>query len=524
MMPPVTILGPALAALVLSAIVACRRATRALHMWQMDSYINRRYVQWLFAKPFERFFDLPSAGVAAVALFLPYGTFLWIAWNVWLLARKDTTPVKKPLDYTVRAKRTLWTARAILVLAAVGLLTMPAPAGGLVLLHAAPGAILAAGYLLRPMQNRINRGFVRKAAARLAELKPRVIGVAGSYGKTSTKYFLDVLLSEKHAVIKSPGNYNTLLGITRVINEMLTPEHKIFIAEMGAYQRGEVKEIADLTHPEMGIITSIGPEHFERFLTMENIEQTNYELIEALPAAGLAVFNGDNEHCRKLAKQTTHTRVALYSLYDHHHDADLWTENVEHTREGLRFTIVTRDGTRAEAATPIVGRHNVLNILGATRIALELGLTLEECARAIAKLKPAPHRLEVKPGGGGTTIIDDSYNSNPIGAAEALHVLSQYTGGKRILITPGMIELGVLHEEKNEELGRLAAESADVVILVGREQTRPVQKGLRSAGFAEGSLHVVKDLDEATALFPKLLRPGDVLLFENDLPDLYNEK
>ncbi|MEZ5400748.1 MAG: UDP-N-acetylmuramoyl-tripeptide--D-alanyl-D-alanine ligase [Bryobacteraceae bacterium] len=526
MTPTFTVFVPGIVALLLSWIVACRRATAALHMWQMDSYINSRYVQWLFAKPFERFFDIKSVGVALFALFVPqpYGAFFWIIWNIGLLVRKDTAPVKKPLDYTVRAKRTLWTARGILALAAIGLLTTPAPAGGLLLLHAAPGAILAAGYLLKPIQNRINQGFVRKAGRRLAELRPRVIGVAGSYGKTSTKYFLDVLLSEKHNVIKSPGNYNTLLGITRVVNDMLLPEHKVFIAEMGAYKRGEVKEIADLVHPEIGIITSIGPEHFERFLTMENIEQTNYELIATLPPGGLAVFNGDNDHCRKLAAGTAHTRVALYSLDNAHGDADLWTADARHTPEGLRFTIVSKDGCRAEAATPIVGRHNVLNILGAARIALEFGLTLEECAAAIAKLKPAPHRLEVKPGGGGTTIIDDSYNSNPIGAAEALHVLSQYTTGKRILITPGMIELGVLHAEKNEELGRLAAQSADVIILVGPEQTAPLRKGVREAGFPEQNLHVVKDLNEATAMFPKLLRPGDVLLFENDLPDLYTEK
>jgi UDP-N-acetylmuramoyl-tripeptide--D-alanyl-D-alanine ligase len=517
---------PALAGLLSSALAACRRARRALHMWQLDSYINARYTQWLFAKPFERFLDLPSTGVAAAALLTPnpYGLFLWTAWNLWLLFRRDTTPVKKPLDYTERAKRTLWTARAILIIAAIGFLALPAPAGGLLLLHAAPGAILAAGYLLKPVQDHINRGFVRKAAARIAGLNPLVIGVAGSYGKTSTKYFLDVLLSEKHEVIKSPGNYNTLLGITRVINDMLEPRHRIFIAEMGAYKRGEVKEITDLTHPRIGIITSIGPEHFERFLTMENIERTNYELIEALPADGLAVFNGDNENCRKLAARTRHTRVALYSLDNAAGDADLWAEDARHTVDGLRFTIVARDGTRAEAATSIVGRHNVLNILGAVRIALELGLTLEDCVRAIAKLKSAPHRLEVKPGGGGTIIIDDSYNSNPIGASEALHVLSQYTTGKRILITPGMIELGVLHEQENEALGRLAAQSCDLVILVGPEQTRPLQKGLRAAGFPEEKLRIVKDLNEATAMFPKLLRPGDVLLFENDLPDLYSEK
>jgi len=509
-------------ALLASALVASRRAAHALHMWQMDSYLNHRYLQWLFAKPVARYIDLPSLGLALLALFLaiPFSAPMWTVWCAWLFLRKNNTPVKKPLNLTVRARRTLWAARVLLFLAV--LLPGPWPIVAVFLLHAAPWAVLAANELLKPVQAHINKGFLKSASARLAELKPLVIGIAGSYGKTSTKYFLDVLLSEKFTVVKSPGNYNTLLGITRVINESLRPEHKILIAEMGAYRRGEVKEIADLVHPKIGIICSIGPEHFERFLSMDNIERTNYELIEELPADGLAVFNGANDHCRKLAAQTRHTRVALYGL-SNDGQCDLWAEDIQHTSEGLRFTIITREGQRATAAAPIAGRHMVLNILGATRVALEMGLTIDEIVRGIAKLMPAPHRLEIKQGAGGTTIIDDSYNSNPVGAAEALYVLSQFKGGKRLLVTPGMIELGSLHREENEKLGRLAAQSADFIFLVGAEQTRPIQDGLRAAGFDESNLRIVKDLQEVTAMFPKLLRPGDTILFENDLPDLYTE-
>ncbi len=522
-------MNTALAALALAcaAAVAAMRAVRALHMWQMDSYIVPRYLSWLFAKPLERYVDpigLASCAAAA-ALPQPFGWLSIAAACVFLFLRRDNTPAKKPLDYTARAKRTLLTARVMLGAAAILLFFSPVPAwlGAAILLHAAPCAILAANVILKPVQAHINRGFVKQAARRLAELRPQVIGVAGSYGKTSTKYYLDVLLAQKYSVIKSPGNFNTLLGITRVVNDMLKPEHEIFIAEMGAYQRGEVKEIADLVHPKIGIITSIGPEHFERFLTMENIEDTNYELIASLPADGLAVFNGDNGHCRKLAARTSHTRVALYTL-DKQTGSDLWAESVVHSREGLRFIVATQDGRSVPVQTRIVGRHNVSNILGATRIALELGLSLEECAAGIAKLQPAPNRLEVKAGAAGTTIIDDSYNSNPIGAAEALYVLSQFTGGKRVLVTPGMIELGTLHYQKNEEFGHLAAQCADFVILVGPEQTKPIQDGLRRGGFPEGSLRVIQDLSETQGIFQKMLRPGDVILFENDLPDLYTEK
>jgi UDP-N-acetylmuramoyl-tripeptide--D-alanyl-D-alanine ligase len=486
----------------LAAAAAIARTRHALHMLQLDSYLNARYLRWLFLRPLERLFD-------------------------WRGLLQPAPPAKKPLDLTGRAKRILWTARALLTLAAIlAALLLASPialaAAAILLLHSAPWATLAANIVLRPVQAAINRGFVRQAARKLRQLQPLVIGVAGSYGKTSTKYFIETLLAERHSALKTPGSFNTLLGVTRVVNETLSPDHKILIAEMGAYKRGEVREICDLVHPKIGILTSIGPEHFERFLTMENIEQTNYELIAALPPDGLAVFNCDNEHCRTLADRARHTRVARYS-YNRCDDSDLWAEDVAYSREGLRFTVAARDGLRIPAETLLAGRLNVLNILGAVCIARELSLSPDEIARGISKLKPAPHRLEVKPGGGGTTIIDDSYNSNPVGAAEALNVLSQFRGGKRILITPGMVELGVLHDSANEEFGRRAAAACDFVILVGPAQTRPVAAGLRKAGFPEQNLRVVTDLSEATAIFSKMLRPGDVLLFENDLPDLYNE-
>jgi UDP-N-acetylmuramoyl-tripeptide--D-alanyl-D-alanine ligase len=487
-----------------AAVLAWMRTRHALHMLQMDSYLNSRYLKWLFAKPFERLFE-------------------WRA----LFAKPE--PPKKPLDMTGRAKRILWTSRAVIGFAAVGAaFTLRTPwaivLAAVVVAHSAPWAAIASNVLLRPVQTCINRGFVRRAARKIAELEPLVIGVAGSYGKTSTKYFIETLLKERHAALKTPGSFNTLLGVTRVINEKLTAGHKVFIAEMGAYKRGEVKEICDLVHPKIGIITSIGPEHFERFLSMENIEETNYELIAALPADGLAVFNCENEHCRKLADRTRHTRVARYSFDKADGRNDVWAEDVTVTRDGLQFIVVTATGERVPVETVLVGRLNVLNILGAVCIAREMGLTREEIARGVSKLRPAPHRLEVKPGGGGTTIIDDSYNSNPFGAAEALNVLAQFTGGKRILVTPGMIELGELHQQANEEFGRQAAAASDFVILVGPEQTRPVAQGLRGAGFPEEKLRVVASLNEATEIFGKILRPGDVLLFENDLPDLYTEK
>ncbi|MBK5293134.1 MAG: UDP-N-acetylmuramoyl-tripeptide--D-alanyl-D-alanine ligase [Acidobacteriia bacterium] len=490
---------PAALLLVPALLLALYRVTTALHMFQLDSYSSARYMQWLRAKPIERLFPPP--------------------WH------RDTVPAKKPLEYTSRAKRILHSARCLLILIALLMAaarpSLPlAAVSALLLAYLAPTAVLAANQLLKPVQAHINRGFVASAKKKIRQLHPTVIGVAGSYGKTSTKYFIDTLLSQRFRTLKTPGSVNTQLGVTRVINDTLTAAHEVFIVEMGAYQRGEVKDVAGVAPPTIAIITSIGPEHFERFLTMENIEDTNYEVIDPLPPSGLAVFNCENAHCRKLADRTKHVPVIRYSLSAD----DIWAEDIQHSVEGLQFTIVTNTGLRIPAATSLVGRHNVLNILGAAAIALHLKLTPDQITAGIALLKPAPNRLEVKKGLGGAIIIDDSYNSNPDGAAEALHVLSEFTTGKRVLVTPGMIELGVLQREKNEQLGFQASKACDIVVLVGPEQTRPIAEGLRRGGFPIQNIHTVKDLSEATAIFQRIIRAGDVILFENDLPDLYNEK
>ena len=478
------------------------RAIFALHMLQQDSYDSVRYMKWTLARPVAR----------------------------WLWPKR--VEAKKPLAYTGRAWRILVLTWALLVgIAAAGWVL-----GGMARYAAAEAIVLtwpfvtvAANLLLKPAQAAINQGFVRQAQRRLKEYGPVVVGVAGSYGKTSTKYFVATILAERFRVHKTPESFNTLLGVCRVINGNVKPEqalnakHQVFVVEMGAYRRGEVRETARVVKPRYGILTSIGPEHFERFLSIENIQATNYELIEELPADGAAAFNCDLPDCEVLARRTTHTTVMRYGVASTTGDRALWAEEIAHGPDGMSFTLVHRDGRRQEARTKLVGRHNVLNILGSALVALELGLTFQEIASGIAKLEPAPHRLNIIHGAGGAIVIDDSYNSNPIGAAEALNVLAEFKTGKRILVAPGMIELGTLQAEKNAEFGRQAAAVCDFVYLIGPDQTRDVARGLRDAGFAESKMKICRDLTEATAHMGTMVRPGDAILFENDLPDLYAE-
>ena len=475
----------------LSAAYAIWRAIDGLHMLQQDSYDNARYLRWFLARP-------------------------------WRHLRPRRAEAKKPLVWTGRAWRIYLLACALIVADAALL-----QAWALTLLLTWPFALVLSNILLKPVQLAINYSFVLKAKATLKRYGPVVVGVAGSYGKTSTKYFVATILAERFRVHKTPESFNTLLGVCRVINgnvkpeNALKPEHQVFVVEMGAYRRGEVRETVRAVQPRYGILTSIGPEHFERFLSIENIQATNYELIEEIPKDGAAAFNCDIPECESLARRTRHTRALRYGIRGA--DLDLTVEGIEHGPEGMRFTIVHRDGRRQPATTRLVGRHNVQNILGACLIALDMGMTLEEIAGGIAKLEPAPHRLNIIHGAGGTIVIDDSYNSNPIGAAEALQVLSEFKTGKRILVAPGMIELGALHEEKNEAFGKQAAAVCDFIYLIGPEQTKPIVRGLTAINFPRAQFMVCRDLTEATAHMQKMLRPGDAILFENDLPDLYAE-
>jgi UDP-N-acetylmuramoyl-tripeptide--D-alanyl-D-alanine ligase len=297
----------------------------------------------------------------------------------------------------------------------------------------------------------------------------------------------------------------------------------MFLVEMGAYRPGDIKVISDLVNPQVGIITAIGPQHLERFKTLESIEKAKYELIDSLPNSGVAIFNNDDVRCRKLADNTSRLKVLRYGLDNSHNNLELWAKGITQSSRGTSFALVDREGREKPVSTVLLGMHNVSNIIGATCIALEMGLNLEDIFRGIAKIKPTPHRLQTIIGNGGVLVIDDSYNSNPVGSREALNVLSRFDSGRRVLVTPGMVELGNAEDMYNQEFGAQAAKVCDYVILVGAGQTKAIYEGLINEGFSADKIRLVNSLDEANLQLRNFLRPGDTVLFENDLPDLYNK-
>ena len=515
--------------------VACRHY---VHMLQLESYQLPGYRRWLSRNRETILKQTVIVGLGATLLswYMPILLSLFIVETekratvseyvmlvmfiaacgvlFWLDGRR---PEKKPLAFTPRVKR-LYCAICALCLAICALLT---------LLHIPPYLayaltaylVFAAGFIMQPVENSINHGFFESARKKLEERPDLIkIGITGSYGKTSTKFALRDILSQKYNVLATPASFNTPMGLSRVINEQLRPEHELFIAEMGARHVGDIKELCELVRPKYGLLTSIGPQHLETFGSIENIAGTKNELIEALPEDGVAFFSSDGSYVDRLYMRCS--REKYRSGFEGERKLYMTVRDVTVGPEGSRFVLECQDGGRINCATRLLGRHNIQNIALCAAVARRLGLQMDEIARGIRVIQPVEHRLQLIPG--PITVIDDAFNSNPTGAAEALRVLSGFTG-RRLIITPGMVEQGEKEDDLNYAFGTQMPGCVDIAILVGPKHTRPIYEGLTEAGFPEEDIHVVRDLDEATALLGKLGRSGDTVLFENDLPDNYNE-
>ena len=308
------------------------------------------------------------------------------------------------------------------------------------------------------------------------------------------------------------------MGVTKVIRSRLEPGHRVFVAEMGARHVGDIREMCRLVHPQIGILTSVGPQHLDTFRTVERVAKTKYELIEALPQDGEAFFADDAGICSELYEKAT-VRKHLTGI-DPERD-EIWAEEISYSPEGSNFVLCTREG-RISCNTQLLGELNIRNILLCGCVALSLGMSLEQVARGIAKIRPVEHRLQLIRHPGGLNVIDDAFNSNIRGAGQAFRVLNEFPG-RRIVVTPGMVELGEREYQMNLEFGEAMAECCDTAILVGKKRSEAIASGLRGKGFPQESIRVVSSLDEATVLLGKISGAGDTVLFENDLPDNYTE-
>lgn len=526
-----------------------------LHMFQLNGYKNGEHLHWI-RKNRRNFFilwtDAALSAVSAVlylifretvlevlALVLQLIFLFYLALSIWNYHYLNTHKTKKKLVYTSRVKRLLVTEILTLVIAAVlfcilghliswifsGWLFMSAVMAGITYLPVLANIINA------PVEKRVNRHFVEDAKKRLARMPElTIIGITGSFGKTSVKFYLKSLLEARYNVLMTPESYNTPMGIVRTIREQLRPDHEVFLCEMGARHVGDIREICDIVHPRHGVITSVGPQHLETFFSMENIVHTKFELAEALPEDGMLFLNGD---CSYIADYCgRYLNRIMYSAQDPRKEAakrggkvpcspdGYYAKGIRLNELGTEFTLVTPDGQEETFCTRLIGEHNVVNIVGAAAVAHQMGIPLSELKIPVRRLQSAPHRLQMREQG-NVTIIDDAYNSNPVGSRAAVETLALFEG-VRILVTPGMVELGEKEDEFNYKFGTYAAGCCDYVALVGGRHTAPIREGLLANGFEEHRIFVAEKLEEALQFAYGLKDTGHkYILLENDLPDNY---
>lgn len=420
--------------------------------------------------------------------------------------------LRNPFKRDLQKKHNLvWTSKAklLFVLSILGLFPL--------ISVFSPIFLIISQVLIWPLEYYQKQTILKKLAEKLKKLPNlKVVAITGSFGKTSTKDILYTLLWKKFYVVKTPKSFNTSLGIAQTILEDIKNNTQIFICEIGAYKKGEIKKITELINPDIGIITAIAPQHLEKFGSLENIAKAKFELAENVAKDGIVILNGEYQILEDLCVHLRGVRTNFYGWeIDPYYATDIKT-----AIEGTSFIIHTPKG-KAEINIPLIGEHHVQNFLAAAQAALELGLTLSEIKERTTLLLPTPHRLEVKKQG-SMTIIDNTYNTNPKAARASLKLLQQMPASQKIIITPGLIELGNQSSKENQSFAQDAAKVVDDFIVVGETFKKDLLLGLRNSSITAGHIYTVGSIQEAINLLPKIAKPDAVVLLENDLPDQYS--
>jgi UDP-N-acetylmuramoyl-tripeptide--D-alanyl-D-alanine ligase len=529
----------ALFALIGFIVFATRRLLTYLHLFQQEEYDGRRFLAWLIAnRAWDRRLSLAVAAIFAVQLLAPGwlappSSFGWLAGAACLVAaaieRDPRKTAKKPLVMTTRAKRIF--AIALGLISGIGIvaaLSSDLTVAWIAAVQFVPVALVGANLLLAPFEARVQARYWREARTVLDRVKPIVIGVTGSYGKTSVKHILGHILETAGPTLITPGSVNNVMGIARIVRERLAAHHRYFIVEMGAYGIGSIRHLCALTPPRVGIITAIGKAHYERFKSLDAVAHAKFELAEAArdnggPGGGTVIVASDVLQFawpRQFVEQ--HGDIVVTVGADE--TATLVIRSLRQEPEGIVADVSWR-GAGYELRAPLFGLHQGSNIALAFAAACSLGLPSEDVIFSLKTVPQIAHRLEVKRQGNGTIVIDDAYNSNPVGFASALGLLDTLgrPGGRRILVTPGMAELGSEHAAEHTRIGRLAAAHVDVLVAVAPHRVAPLVDAFSKAA-PDRDIVSCESFADARAWLDRNLAGADVVLIENDLPDILEKR
>ncbi len=511
---------------------ALRRLLTYLHIYQQDEYQPIRFIKWMISSRsldvrvsavllagggLERAIVLsPNVSRGAMAI-----VFLWAAY-----AEKDPRSAsKKPLVLTGRATRIYWIAVLLVLLLCILLAMLEAPLiAWLIPVQAIPFTLALANFLLVPYENHVQQRFWNEAHQKLRALKPTVIGITGSYGKTSTKHLLGHILEVHAPTLITPGSVNTPMGIARIVRERLGSHHRFFVCEMGAYGPGSIARLCRLAPPDVGVLTAIGMAHYERFKSLETVAKAKLELAEAVAQRKGDVVLYEQVLDFEDARQFQSRNPEKTLIVGKDAAATFQILQSRQTAEGIEVEVSWR-GKEYLLRAPIFGQHHVQNTAIAFATACAVGISPEDAVMALASTPQITHRLEVKPGVNGSRLIDDAYNSNPVGFASALRLLDELVGegGRRICVTPGMVELGAAHEEEHRKVGILAARFVDVLLPVLPERIRALTETFQSQSRL-GEVVDCPNFPAAQRWLENNVRPNDIVLIENDLPELYVKK
>ena len=359
-----------------------------------------------------------------------------------------------------------------------------------------------------------------------------IIGITGSYGKTSTKEFLATILASKFNVLSTKDHQNSEIGIAKCILNDLNKNHQIFVVEMGSYKKGGISLLCDIVKPKIGIVTGVNEQHLALFGSMENLlsAEGGRELLKSLPKNGMIVVNGDNKYCLNLYK-LTEIKKRVYTLHKDKIDSDIWTEDIVVEKKSISFIAMTREKSRwqdyrgssmesgemAHFDINILGKQNAQNILGAILVAKELGMSLEEIALACKNITQKQAGITIKNGVHGIDIIDSSYSSNPDGVMADLDYLNIFPQ-KKIIVMPCLIELDNESDEIHREIGKKIAEVCDMVIITTKEKFEEIKSRAMTGGMPQDNIKFSENPKEIFNIVTTFCKSGDAVLLEGRVP------
>ena len=376
--------------------------------------------------------------------------------------------------------------------------------------------------LFQPFFVIIRNSTLKKAKNKIEKIKSasglRVVAITGSYGKTSTKEFLSTILSKKFKVLSTKEHQNSEIGVAKRILEDLRPSHQIFIAEVGAYNKGKVKEVCSILKPSIGIVTGVNEQHLALFGSLENLlsAEGGRELAEFLEKDGLLVVNGDNKHCLDLIKKFN-GEERIYSENNRTLNSDIWAEDISIRKNFISFLARNKKGELADFRANVLGKQNVQNLLASVLVARELGMDFGEISDACKNIKQEAAGIVQKHGKHGIDIIDSSYSANPDGVLADLDYLSIFPQ-KKVIVMPCLIELGKKSSEIHKKIGRKIGEVCDLAIITSKDNFKELKKGVMEAGITEKDILLCDNPQEIYSAITLFCKSGDAVLLEGRIP------